>query len=202
MKISSNQQYPVNVVYSSEDEGFIAIAPDLPGCSAFGSSQEEAIRELQDAIEAWKGAAIKAGNAIPSPSTSESLPSGKILLRLPRSLHAAIVEISRRDQASLNTCIVGMLSAAVAAGGSAARIGQTRTAARPRRSDMEDQLAAPRMLNWSAQLTGAENFVTIGLSEHRDKTTRFLDVRSLPAGKPVVPGASVQDTLRGVLSEE
>jgi predicted RNase H-like HicB family nuclease len=50
-----------------ESEGFIAEAIDLPGCSAFGETQSEAIVELQNAIKAWIAAATAAGNAIPPP---------------------------------------------------------------------------------------------------------------------------------------
>ena len=67
------QRYPAHVFYSEEDEGFIAIAPDLPGCSAFGDSQEEAVAELRDAIEAWQMAARRAGNPIPGPSPRPSV---------------------------------------------------------------------------------------------------------------------------------
>ena len=62
-------RYPAHVFWSSEDEGFIAIAPDLPGCSAFGESQQEALTELQDAIAAWIEAAQSAGNPILSRQT-------------------------------------------------------------------------------------------------------------------------------------
>ncbi len=46
-------RYPARVFWSDEDEGFIAEAIDLPGCSAFGETQSEAIIELQNAIKAW-----------------------------------------------------------------------------------------------------------------------------------------------------
>ncbi|MBC7585067.1 type II toxin-antitoxin system HicB family antitoxin [Tardiphaga sp. vice352] len=66
------QRYPAHVFYSEEDEGFIAIAPDLPGCSAFGDTQEEAVGELRDAIVAWQMAARQAGNPVPEPSQPSS----------------------------------------------------------------------------------------------------------------------------------
>jgi predicted RNase H-like HicB family nuclease len=44
-----------------EDEGFIAIAPDLTGCSAFGETEQESLSELDDAIIAWISAAQAAG---------------------------------------------------------------------------------------------------------------------------------------------
>ncbi len=45
--------YRANIFWSEEDGGFIAVALDLPGCSAFGETQEEALNELVDAIAAW-----------------------------------------------------------------------------------------------------------------------------------------------------
>ena len=61
----SGERYPKEVFWSDEDEGYVALAPDLPGCSAFGTSEAEALSELEDAIAAWIGAAIVAGNPIP-----------------------------------------------------------------------------------------------------------------------------------------
>ncbi|MFL5213269.1 MAG: type II toxin-antitoxin system HicB family antitoxin [Microvirga sp.] len=66
MRIDTSR-YPARVFWSDEDEGFIAEAIDLPGCSAFGDTQSEAIIELQNAIKAWIEAATAAGNAIPPP---------------------------------------------------------------------------------------------------------------------------------------
>jgi predicted RNase H-like HicB family nuclease len=61
-------RYPAQVFWSKEDGGFVAIVPDLPGCSSFGASRREAIAELGDAIAAWIAAACAAGNPIPHPS--------------------------------------------------------------------------------------------------------------------------------------
>jgi predicted RNase H-like HicB family nuclease len=35
------EYYPARVFWSDEDNGFIALAPDLPGCSAFGGAKGE-----------------------------------------------------------------------------------------------------------------------------------------------------------------
>jgi predicted RNase H-like HicB family nuclease len=61
-------RYPLQLFWSNEDEGFIAVVPDLPGCSTFGPTQQDALREIQDAIEAWIEAMHEAGNPIPGPS--------------------------------------------------------------------------------------------------------------------------------------
>ena len=43
--------YSIWIVPSDEDEGFIAVVPELPGCSAFGETEEEALSEVKVAID-------------------------------------------------------------------------------------------------------------------------------------------------------
>ena len=66
--MSDREQYQINVFRSDEDQGYIAIAMDLPGCSAFGETAEAALSELKIAIPTWIDAMKEAGNTIPSPS--------------------------------------------------------------------------------------------------------------------------------------
>ena len=66
--MNDTERYPASVFWSDEDEGFIAVAGDLPGCSSFGEAQQQALVDLQDAIVAWISAARQAGKAIPQPS--------------------------------------------------------------------------------------------------------------------------------------
>jgi predicted RNase H-like HicB family nuclease len=113
--VTETNRYPAQVFFSEEDEGFIAIAPDLPGCSAFGATQEEALAELQVAIDVWRGAAANAGNPIPLPSKPQAdpLPSGKVLVRMPRSLHGQLIDRAKAEDVSLNQLIVHLLSGVV-----------------------------------------------------------------------------------------
>ncbi len=60
-------KYKIEIFYSEEDEGFIAVVPELPGCSAFGETPEEALKEVKTAIELWIEAAKKEGRPIPEP---------------------------------------------------------------------------------------------------------------------------------------
>jgi predicted RNase H-like HicB family nuclease len=114
-KLADATRYPIEVFHSEEDGGFIAIAKDLPGCSAFGKTQAEALAEIQDAIKAWQCAAEVAGNPVPPPSVhaDEPLPSGKLLLRIPRSLHASLIECAKKESVSLNQHLVSVLSLSV-----------------------------------------------------------------------------------------
>ncbi len=54
---------------SAEDGGgYLATVPDPPGCMSDGETPEEAVKNVQDAIEAWKEAAHDLGRDIPKPS--------------------------------------------------------------------------------------------------------------------------------------
>jgi predicted RNase H-like HicB family nuclease len=109
--VTDTHLYPAHVFWSDEDEGYIALATDLPGCSAFGDTQSEALRELQDAIAAWIEAQRAAGNPVPAPSRPSREHSGKVLLRMPRSLHAKLAFAASDEDVSLNQYIVHVLSA-------------------------------------------------------------------------------------------
>ncbi len=61
------KDYHINLFCSDEDEGYIADIPDLKHCSAFGSTPEEALREVLKAKEAWIEAARAGGKEIPAP---------------------------------------------------------------------------------------------------------------------------------------
>lgn len=59
--------YHINVFFSEEDGGYIAQIPDLPGCSAYGDSPEEAVAEVVVAKAAWLEAAEAQGLPVPPP---------------------------------------------------------------------------------------------------------------------------------------
>ena len=107
-------KYPAHVFWSDDDKGYMAIAPDLPGCSAFATTQPDALAELQDAISAWIEAARAAGNPVPAPSAPSHDPhhSGKVLVRMPRGLHAQLADAAGREGVSLNQLIVYLLASA------------------------------------------------------------------------------------------
>jgi len=104
--------YPIKIFYSEEDKGFIAVIPDLPGCSAFGETEEGAVQEVRIAQELWLKTARREGRKIPQPS-SENVFSGKILARTPKSLHRALMEKAKEEGVSLNQLVVYLLSRGV-----------------------------------------------------------------------------------------
>jgi antitoxin HicB len=62
-------KYLVEIFWSDADGGYIAVVPDLPGCSAFGETLEEAAREIEDAQAAWIEACRSSGDPVPEPIT-------------------------------------------------------------------------------------------------------------------------------------
>lgn len=99
-------RYPAQVFWSDEDEGFIAVAPDLPGSSAFGATQEEALAELQHVITAAIELHKQAGNPVPQPSNpAASEFSGKFQVRLAKWLHRELSECAEAQGVSLNAYV-------------------------------------------------------------------------------------------------
>jgi len=66
-------RYTIEIFHSEEDEGYIAVVPELPGCSAFGGTEEEALKEVKVAIDLWLETAEKEGRQIPKPFEKELL---------------------------------------------------------------------------------------------------------------------------------
>jgi predicted RNase H-like HicB family nuclease len=60
-------KYEVIIYWSKEDDAYIAEVPQLAGCAAHGDSQEEALRNAQDAIRLWLETAQEFGDPIPEP---------------------------------------------------------------------------------------------------------------------------------------
>lgn len=59
--------YTVRIFWSDEDSCWIAVAEELQGCSAWGGTRSEALREIETAILAWLESARKNGDPIPQP---------------------------------------------------------------------------------------------------------------------------------------
>ena len=61
--------YHINVMWSDEDECYVADIPDLKYCSAFGDTPQEALAEVQlmRAKELWLESAREEGKPTPPP---------------------------------------------------------------------------------------------------------------------------------------
>ncbi|HEX9817907.1 MAG TPA: type II toxin-antitoxin system HicB family antitoxin [Patescibacteria group bacterium] len=114
MKNKKNLDYYLDFDYAiriTEDDGsYFAEIEELPGCFTQGETKQEVLEMIEDAKRAWLETALDQGLAIPEPVKNEF--SGKLNLRLPKSLHRNLVYRARQEGVSLNTFISTNLSAA------------------------------------------------------------------------------------------
>jgi predicted RNase H-like HicB family nuclease len=54
------------IIYSGEDEYFVAECPSLPGCISQGKTREEAIKNIKEAIAGYIAALKEDGLPIPA----------------------------------------------------------------------------------------------------------------------------------------
>jgi predicted RNase H-like HicB family nuclease len=103
-----NLQYSVTL-YPDPEGGYVAQIKDLPGCLTQGETLEETMANINEARELWIETAYEAGDDIPLPISDDSY-SGRLLVRMPKSLHRRLAETAEREGVSLNHYIVSLLS--------------------------------------------------------------------------------------------
>lgn len=103
-------QYPVTI-YADPEGGYVAQIKDLPGCLTQGETLEETMANINEARELWLETVYENDDEIALPSTDETY-SGKLLLRMPKSLHRRLAEAAETENVSLNQYILFLLSAA------------------------------------------------------------------------------------------
>jgi predicted RNase H-like HicB family nuclease len=95
---------------ADEDGDVVAKIVELPGCSAHGADEQEALRNLEEAQRLWIEDCVAAGDAVPEPAAEGPLPSGKWVQRVPRSLHRRLSQMAKEEGVSLNQLVTSMLS--------------------------------------------------------------------------------------------
>ncbi|HKQ05522.1 MAG TPA: type II toxin-antitoxin system HicB family antitoxin [Blastocatellia bacterium] len=60
-------KYEIILYWSNNDNAYIAEVPELLGCMAHGDTQENALRNINQAIELWIDTAREFGDPIPEP---------------------------------------------------------------------------------------------------------------------------------------
>jgi predicted RNase H-like HicB family nuclease len=103
-------KYSFQVVWSDDDEGFVATCPDFKGVSGIGKTAQEALVEAQTALGAMIETFEEEKWALPEPVSLVSH-SGQFRLRVPRGLHARLANAAATEGVSLNTYSVALLSA-------------------------------------------------------------------------------------------
>ncbi|MCL2089264.1 MAG: type II toxin-antitoxin system HicB family antitoxin [Oscillospiraceae bacterium] len=60
-------KYEIILYWSMEDDAYIAEVPELPGCFADGSTQNQALEKIEIVISEWIETAKIIGRIIPEP---------------------------------------------------------------------------------------------------------------------------------------
>jgi predicted RNase H-like HicB family nuclease len=84
------------------DAVWLAEVEDMPGCSATAATPEDAVRR------AWAAAEESLGTTYENPRRS-----GKLLVRMPATLHDDLARVAESEGVSLNQLITGVLAGAV-----------------------------------------------------------------------------------------
>lgn len=106
-------RYPFTIEWSDEDKEYVATCPAFPGLSAFGKTEEKALKEGKIALAGFIKTYQANNMPLPEPVKQEAA-SGKFQLRLPKSLHRLAVRMARADGVSLNSYIADAVRARVA----------------------------------------------------------------------------------------
>lgn len=91
------------------EEYWFARVVELPHCITHGRTPEEALRDIDDAKREWLKSSLKDGLPIPEPARF----TGQYHLRMPPSLHEALVLKSNSEDVSLNQFMIAALARAV-----------------------------------------------------------------------------------------
>jgi antitoxin HicB len=101
--------YRKEIQWSVEDDAFIVWVPDLPGCIADGETEAEALREVEIVMQLWVESALMDGLPVPEPSPIQEY-SGKLLVRMPKTLHRKLMEQAEYEGVSANQVAVALLA--------------------------------------------------------------------------------------------
>jgi RNA polymerase sigma factor (sigma-70 family) len=108
-----DEPYHVELVKAeAPGEGWVAQVEELPGCSARGMTRAEATSGLEAAMREWLADALAKGREVPKPRAPASH-SGRLLVRMPASLHADLARAAERDEVSLNQFITSALASVI-----------------------------------------------------------------------------------------
>ena len=102
--------YSFRVLWIEEDQQYVALCPEFPGLSGLADTPDQALAELQTALDLALEHHAEQGIPLPEPATLRNY-SGQFRLRVPSSLHALLTERAADEGVSLNTYAVTLLAA-------------------------------------------------------------------------------------------
>ena len=103
---------PYSVEVKHDEDGWFAKVLDLPGCMTWADTFEELWIMVEDAKRGWIEDSLEHGDPIPEPRDVGEF-SGKVNLRMPRSLHRDLVRRAETEGVSLNQYMTTALARSV-----------------------------------------------------------------------------------------
>jgi antitoxin HicB len=95
-----------------EERPWRAAVEELAGCEARGATPAEAAAKIPAALADWVAHAQASGREVPEPRGAHNY-SGKLLLRMSKTLHSELAHAAERDEVSLNAYINVLLASAI-----------------------------------------------------------------------------------------
>jgi predicted HicB family RNase H-like nuclease len=112
---ASTYRVTVQKVVEDGEVYFRALVAELPDVAVYAENAGEAYDQAVKVVSDLRALAVEQRRPFPPPlSTSKASFSGRVTLRLPRSVHADVDALAVEDECSLNTWITATLAAAVA----------------------------------------------------------------------------------------
>lgn len=106
---TSFEGYEIRII-PEEDGYYAARFPDFPGIITGGNTPEEALRQAREALTVTLETMRE--RKIPPPVPKHRF-SGQFNVRVPRSLHRALVQKAEEEGVSLNALVTHLLNSAV-----------------------------------------------------------------------------------------
>ncbi len=105
----------VSPIDAADGGGFMFTMPDIPGVMADGATELEAIADGREAFIATVSAMVDIGQQVPAPAFNAqdftpSSASGKVLARLPRSMHMQLAARAKTEGVSLNSLVLAFIA--------------------------------------------------------------------------------------------
>lgn len=97
------------VIIAAKEGGYVGYIPDLKGCVTQAETKSELVEMLEDAKKCWLEGALKDGLKIPEPVLEDDF-SGRINLRIPKSLHRSLATSAKKEGVSLNQMAIYLIA--------------------------------------------------------------------------------------------
>ena len=101
--------YKMVVQYDSKEKCYFVEFPELPGCVVDAETPTEAVEKALRAKDEWLEVALEAGYEIHVPSQRLET-TGRQTVRMPKSLHARLIERAEEEGVSQNQLILSYIA--------------------------------------------------------------------------------------------